>query len=270
MSAVASEAARPAFRRIDLHCHTVFCDGRNTPEEMVEEALSRGMEAVGVCVHTHTPFDERYCASPEGIEAFLHEMGRLKARYGDRIRVLAGAEQDLYADTDVRGFDYVIGSVHYIRLGREYYPVDETEEVFRDLLAKLDGDPLRLAELYYGAVAQCVRAVHPNIIGHLDLITKFNENGKLFDDGDPRCLAVARRLIDRLIPLGIPFEVNTGAISRGYRTAPYPAEPLRRYIRQRGGRLILSSDAHRREDLMFGFEALLGEADQEAYALLGL
>ena len=255
MSTDTGEGKGPAFRKIDLHTHTTFCDGKNTPEEMVEEAVRRGMETIGLCVHTHTPFDERYCASPEGIRGFLAETARLKEKYKGQIRVLAGAEQDLYSDTDVSGFDYVIASAHYIRLGREYYAVDESEEILKELAAKLDHDFIRLSELYFMAVDESVRTIRPNIVGHLDLVTKFNENGRLFDESDPRYQAAARRLIDRLLPYGIPFEVNTGAIARGYRSTPYPSDALRKYICERGGKLILNSDAHRKEDLMYGFEA---------------
>ena len=256
------------YRQIDLHTHTTFCDGKNTPAEMVAAALERGMEAVGICVHTHTPVDEEYCASPEDIRAFLAEMDRLKDKYRGSIRVLAGAEQDLYSDTDVRPFDYVIASAHYVKVGDEYFPVDESEAVFRKLLQKLDGDWLRLAQLYFDAVAESVRRSHPDIIGHLDLVTKFNENGRFFDETDPRYLAAAYDLIDRLLPCNVPFEVNTGAISRGYRTAPYPAKPLRDYILSRGGRLILSSDAHRKQDLMFGFEELASLQNSSDYSFL--
>ena len=59
--------------------------------------------------------------------------------------------------------------------------------------------------------------------------------------------------IDSLIPLKIPFEVNTGAISRGYRSVPYPAVPLLEYIREKGGRVILSGDAHSTEGLCYRF-----------------
>ena len=256
------------FRRIDLHTHTTFCDGRNTPEEMVEAALERSMAAIGICVHTHTPMDESYCASPEGIRAFLAEMDRLKDKYRGRIRVFSGAEQDLYADTDVTPFDYVIASAHYVKVGDEYFPVDESAAIFQTLVQKLDGDCIRLAELYFDAVAESVRRSCPDIIGHLDLIAKFNENDRFFDEADPRYLRAAYGLIDRLLPYTAPFEVNTGAVSRGYRTAPYPSKPLQDYILSRGGRLILSSDAHRKEDLMYGFEELSSLQDSRACGFL--
>ena len=263
-----TETEANTFRKIDLHMHTVFCDGANTPEEMVAEAVSRGMEAVGVCVHAHTPFDERYCASPEGIREFLAEMRRLKNAYRGRIRVFIGIEHDQYADTELAEFDYVIASKHYLKLSGAYYPIDDSEEDFRMILDQLDGDFVRLAELYYEGLAESVLSAKTDIVGHLDLITKFNENGKLFDENDPRYLKPAFTLIDRLLPAGVVFEINTGAIARGCRTTPYPSQPLRKYIREHGGTLILSSDAHRKEDLMHGFEALSALADRDGYRFL--
>ena len=40
------------------------------------------------------------------------------------------------------------------------------------------------------------------------------------------------------------FEVNTGAISRGYRTAPYPAVPLLKAFREMGFGAVITSDCH--------------------------
>ena len=42
---------------IDLHMHTVFSDGIHTPEEMIEEALRRGLTRVGISDHSHAPSD---------------------------------------------------------------------------------------------------------------------------------------------------------------------------------------------------------------------
>ena len=53
---------------------------------------------------------------------------------------------------------------------------------------------------------------------------------------------------------GKPFEVNTGAISRGYRTHPYPSRAMLRYIAQKGGSVILSGDSHSKDALCCAFE----------------
>ena len=65
---------------------------------------------------------------------------------------------------------------------------------------------------------------------------------------------------DALLTTGKPFEINTGAISRGYRTDAYPSREIRTYLKERGARFILSSDAHRKEHICFGFDRFRDEA----------
>lgn len=49
------------------------------------------------------------------------------------------------------------------------------------------------------------------------------------------------------------LEVNTGAISRGYRDTPYPAVFLLREWRGMGGQIILTADAHSPETVVYGY-----------------
>ena len=44
--------------------------------------------------------------------------------------------------------------------------------------------------------------------------------------------------------LTVFFEVNTGAISRGYRQTPYPSAQLLHVLKREGGKVMLSSDSH--------------------------
>jgi len=61
--------------------------------------------------------------------------------------------------------------------------------------------------------------------------------------------------VEALIPYGKPFEINSGAISRGWRTTPYPAPEILRFIKERGGHILLSSDSHAKETLRYRFDA---------------
>ena len=36
--------SRDGKQDFDLHMHTTFCDGKNTPEEMVLSAIDKGLE----------------------------------------------------------------------------------------------------------------------------------------------------------------------------------------------------------------------------------
>ena len=63
----------------------------------------------------------------------------------------------------------------------------------------------------------------PAILGHIDLVTKLNRGNALFDEDDPRCRTAALEALHHTDPDATLLEVNTGAISRGYRDTPYPA-----------------------------------------------
>ncbi len=238
----------------DLHCHTCFCDGKNTAEEMVLAAIKRGLTIIGISEHGYTAFDSSYCLSLEKTEEYKAEIRRLKEKYSDKIEVLLGIELDALSDLDTSDYDYVIGSAHYVKIGGKHLSIDESPSDFEQICREcFGGDYYAFAEEYYRTVATLANK-KIDIVGHIDLITKFNEGNRLFDMEAPRYLAAAQSAIDSLLPLKIPFEVNTGAISRGYRTSPYPDTTLAEYVKQKGGTLILSSDAHSANNLCFSFE----------------
>ncbi|MBR5742332.1 MAG: histidinol-phosphatase HisJ family protein [Clostridia bacterium] len=241
--------------REDLHVHTVFCDGKNTPEEMAEAALAAGLTTLGFSGHSHTPIDESYCMSREGTLRYREEIARLKEKYRRKLRILCGIEMDYFSDDDPAFYDYVIGSVHYVEAGGRFYAVDHNPEAFQKAVAEgFGGDPYALCEAYYALVGDVVRKVKADIVGHFDLVTKFQEKFPSFREDHPRYRAAWEKALVPLLASGAVFEINTGAISRGWRTAPYPAPPIREAIRAGGGRMILSSDSHARGTLLYAFD----------------
>ena len=241
----------------DLHTHTVFSDGRDTPEEMTEEALRRGMTRIGFSDHSHADWDDAGMPA-DRIEEYRAEILRLKEKYAGRIEVCLGLERDYYSD-DFREYDYVIGSVHSVRMEDGYHLcVDwNSEWIERDCGKYFGGDWYALAEAYFRTEADVVRQTRCDIIGHFDLVCKLNERHRWFDESHPRYRAAWRRAADELLKTGKLFEINTGAISRGYKTEAYPSPEIRAYLRERGARMILSSDAHQKENLCYGFERYL-------------
>ena len=235
----------------DLHMHTTWSDGENTPEEMIEEAIRMGLETVGIS--DHSSGDPCGMTLEQSVE-YRAEMARLKEKYAGKIRVLCGLERDYFTD-DFADYDYTIGSVHWLRMPDGHrISIDWTPEKLREGAEKyFGGDFYALAAAYYATVAKVVEVTKCDIIGHFDLVTKFIEVDPAFDTKNPRYIKAWQQAADALLKTGKPFEVNTGAISRGYRTEPYPAKDIRDYIRAHGGKLIMSSDAHSKENITYGF-----------------
>ena len=238
----------------DFHTHTVFCDGNNSPEEMVLSAIEKGVQKLGLLVHAYVDFDD-CCVKLYEIEKFKAEISRLREKYKEKIQIFCGVEMDYYSSMDLEGFDYVIGSVHYLKLGEEYFAVDLTAETLRTVANKyFDGDIYAVCEAYYALVGEIADKFKIDIIGHFDLITKFSENEDFIDANNPRYINAAKGAIEKLVKHNIPFEINTGAIARGYKKTPYPSFELTKYIAKLGGKFILSSDSHNKNSLCSGFD----------------
>ena len=112
----------------NFHTHTHFCDGKNTPEELVLEAIRLGCPKLGFSGHSYTFFDESYCMSQTGTQEYIRQVRALKEKYADRIQILLGVEQDYFSDTSTEGYDYVLGSVHYVLKNGCYLAVDESKD----------------------------------------------------------------------------------------------------------------------------------------------
>ncbi len=239
----------------DYHMHTTFCDGKSTPEEMVQSAIDKGLTRMGFSIHAENFSSGRSLPrTPENLAEYRAEIHRLKEKYRDQIEILCGVECDYSFRVDKKDFDYMIGSVHYLDTPDGLMPVDMNRNTFMNTAKNYyDNDFYRMAEDYFSIIAR-IGEVEPDVIGHLDLLSKHNAGNYFFDEEHPRYLAAAYAAVDALIPLGIPFEINTGVVSRGYRTHPYPAEPILQYIFKQGGKVILDSDSHSAQNVAFGFE----------------
>ncbi len=235
----------------NLHTHTFYCDGKSTASEIVRAAIEKGFSYIGFSGHGHTTFDDSYCMSAENEEKYVCEIRALKEEYKDKINILCGIERDAFSDHFVHKFDYEIASVHYIKAGGAIYDVDNSEHLQEECIKKhFDSDPYAYAEEYYKSVAK----LEGDIIGHFDLLTKFDRNNDIFTPKEDRYKKAALSALEVLLEKNSVFEVNTGAMARGYKDMPYPDVWILEEIKKRGGRIILTSDCHDAKNLDYGFE----------------
>ncbi len=236
----------------NYHTHTTYCDGANTPEEIVLYAIEKGFSAIGFSGHAYTPFDLCYCM--KNTENYIKEITDLKRKYGKKIQIYCGIEEDAFSFTNRESFDYIIGSSHYFNIDGQYYSIDSDCEGFKKCLKKFNNDVIKLADTYYGSFVSYISKRKPDIVGHFDLITKFDETDTKKFLNNAQYLTLAEKYIKKAAENDVIFEVNTGAISRGLRTMPYPSENLLYILKEKDCKLILSSDSHSVKTLSFNFE----------------
>ena len=239
----------------DFHMHTCFDDGADTPEKMILSAIDKGLKRVGVSLHSVVDSSIQDYVDLEKEKNFCIDMQRLKEKYKDKIEVYCGMEWDLCTLKSVGKYDYVIASSHFIQMDGKYFFIDRSEtEFLRTAREGFNGDFYAFCEKYFAQLEELAENIEFDIIGHIDLITKFNQDDKYFDTKHPRFVSAYKKAIDKLLKTGKPFEINMGAISRGYRKEPYPSLDILEYIKKNGGKLILSSDSHAKENVAFQYE----------------
>jgi len=239
----------------NLHTHSSFCDGKQTPREVVETAITLGFDSVGFSGHSPMFFSPKNGMDPDRVNEYFETINSLKEEYSSKIKVFCGWEYDMYSDISLPQGDYSIGSVHYFNLNGEYVGFDRSQdEVKRVIDTYFGGNGLLYAQKYYEEIERLPQYGKFDIIGHFDLITKHCENADFFDIHSEEYLQYAKNAI-RALAGKIPyFEVNTGAIARGYRTTPYPMENLVTEFKNQGFGAVISSDCHDAQKLDCNFE----------------
>ncbi len=234
----------------NLHTHTVFCDGKDTPEEMVKAAIEKGFSSLGFSSHSYMEWCPEFSLMPEDTQKYKDEIRRLKQAYKGIIDIFCGIEYEKYSTISTDGYDYVIGSVHYLCIDGKEIAFDRGLEHVQGVIdTYYGGDAMKFAKAYYTELATLTDKVKCDILGHFDLLTKNNEKAGWFDTESPEYLKYAFEAMDALkgkIPF---FEINTGAISRGYRTAPYPTMTLLKRLLECGYLPMISSDCHNKDYL---------------------
>jgi histidinol-phosphatase (PHP family) len=214
---------------------------RGIAELGVSEHIYRFTQALGVWQHplwrefAHDDLDE-YCH-------FVREQTDL--RLGIEADFIPGAEDRTANLIEARDFDYVVGSVHFLRehsLDTDDYSVwgsgRSAEEIWRN---------------YFLALGEAARSGLFDILAHPDLV-------KVWGRERPRPEGDLRRYyelaIDGIAESGIAIEVSTAGLRKRAQEI-YPAPAFLEMCVQAGAPVALSSDAHRPQDVGAGYEHAL-------------
>ncbi len=201
--------------RGDVHMHTTESDGRESLETMAAAARARGLEYIAITDHTQS------LAMTNGLDEARTQgfAARIRA-YSATLKgfaVLAGIECDILADGRLDLDDDCLASLDLV-VASAHSALQQDE-----------------AEM----TARVIKAIeHPSvdIIGHL--------TGRMLLRRDPSRLKI-EKVIDAAAANGVAFEIN----SQPYRLDL--SDSHARLARDRGVKLVVTSDAHEIEALGF-------------------
>lgn len=256
--------------KTNFHTHTVWCDGKDTPEAVVLSAIGKGLEAIGFSSHMAFPAAQSWELQPEEAGAYVDEIRALQKKYAARIEIFCGGEADYvrgittpekarYAEM---GLDYLIGSLHKVIApdGGGVWADSSPENLASGIRDHFGGDARAYLTAYFEQQREML-GYDFDVLGHPDLVRKFNARHPYFDESESWYLEELEKTADAIARSGKTVEVNTGAISRGWLDDAYPSAAFRAMLRKRGVRFILSSDSHSADTVDCAFDRFSGVED---------
>ena len=259
--------------KTNFHTHTDFCDGKNTPEEMVLSAIEKGIQILGFSGHSLYPFSDDWHIPSLKHNEYCKEILSLKEKYADKIQILLGFETDFVPGVDCfsalkKDFkpDYQIGSVHFIFKEAGFFTVDGSVQECLNGIEKVFANDKKAAVCEYFALQrQMLKKGGFELWGHPDLVQKFNSKLHWFDPQDSWYKNELKACVELAAKSSVVAEVNTGGMARGYTKEPYPALPFLTMLKEAGVPVTISSDCHNSSQIDFGFDIALKQIKKAGY-----
>jgi len=253
----------------DLHTHTKYSHGANTPAEMYAAALQRGLTLLGFSEHSPRPQGFDYLHEYRDhlnrhLPDYVREVLALKAAPQSGVngpcRILFGMEMDwlegeeafIRAACAAQDFDYLIGSVHFV--GR--WGFDDGATPWKQ--ASQEQCEAWYAA-YFDAWEDMLRSGLFQIAAHPDLIKIFSVERFHIWLHKAESRARIRRCLLALRDAGMAMEVSSAGIRKACREI-YPAPPIMQMAAELGLNISFASDAHGVDDVGYGLARLASYA----------
>jgi histidinol-phosphatase (PHP family) len=226
-----------------------YFTGENVDRYLVA-AAERGIAEVGVSEHIYRftqaldiwrhPYWEGQAV--DDLDAYCDFVRETPLRLGIEADFVPGSEDRIAGVLD-RGFDYVVGSVHY--LGDDGAIDDQRYDVWKSI-----SDPDELWARYFEWQAELARSGLFDIVSHPDLVKIWGEDRPaptrdLRFHYEPAVEAIAQS--------GIAVEISTAGLRKPVGEI-YPSRQFAEMCVEAGAAFALSSDAHTPEQVGFAYD----------------
>jgi len=269
--------------RSNYHIHSNYCDGKNSLEEMVLAGINAGLISVGLSSHMPLPFKNDWTMEETDLEKYFSAISFLKEKYASSIELYCGLEIDYFIDRNdisllakknILKLDYTIMSIHSIgsTFSDNVSYIDESQTGFIHGIRNFyDNSPKKFIQNYYEGIANMALTFKPDILGHMDLIKKYNQEKFIFDDQEKWYRESVLQCLEAVKESGVMVEINTGANMRVPGVGRYPSDWIVPELFKRNIPVTVSGDSHSVEGISYNFnetEAFLMECGYKEYGMI--
>lgn len=241
------------FNLTNFHMHSIGSDGELTPEEIVKESIKVRIKYLCFTDHFKRPNETtwfgKYGDAHFHNKNYIKDIEKLKNKYSKKIEIFYGVELDWLEgyenwikDTIKKNkFDFVIGSLHVMKMGGKWFPIDSSSEEWLEL-ARAIGGIKNLIKEYYKQIKLMIRTRMFDCVGHLDYIKLFNRNFDLFSEKDREYKKEISEVLKEVKKAKMCIELNTA----GWRVVgeQYPSEWILKKMKKLRIPITIGTDGH--------------------------
>jgi len=243
---------------------------------VVQAAIDAGFSTYGLSEHAPRFAPQHLYPEEAGLvpadlartfERYVQSALELRDRHAEQLELLIGFETealpvDGWAEKmrELRRtapFDYIVGSVHSI--GDTWIDLNVATS---ERAAAENGGWEALRGKYFDQLASLVEALTPEVVGHVDLIRRFEAPEFRFSGG---ALRRVERVLEAALAAGSAIEVNAAPVRRGFGPV-YPGPQVLARAFEMGVPVTLGDDSHGPEGVGVGLHACLQAIAAAGYA----
>ena len=245
----------------DYHMHTPLCGHAiGEPIEYAKQAVSIGLEEIGFSCHAPMPhkIDPKITMNMNQLPQYHRMIEDVRESFDGKLRIKVAIEADFIPGHEARtraivngyAYDYVIGSIHFIK----DWGFDNPDE-----RSKWDASDInKVYQNYFGLLRESAQSGFFNIMGHVDLVKKFGNRPT--EDMTKE----VEKTADVFKVSNVVVEINTSGLRKPVKEI-YPALSHLKIYCAAGVPLTFGSDAHDPKDVGRDFAAAVDLAKAAGY-----
>lgn len=252
------------MQQFNFHTHSIFSDGKSTPDDVVVEAINQGLKAIGFSDHSPVPFENSFAIKNDEIDNYITTIRSLREKYKNQIDVycsmemdfIPGIVKDFKQTKETLGLDYMIGSVHLVGndINRLWFIDGSKMETYDEgLYNYFDGDIKKGVRAFFHQYNEMIETEEFDIVGHFDKI-KMHNRGRYFSEEDKWYRDYLMETLTLIKEKSLIVEINTRGIYKKRSDDFYPSTWTFPLMKEMSIPVVISSDSHKAEELSLCFD----------------
>lgn len=253
--------------KCNYHTHSTYCDGKEPLEKFVTRAIEEEFDHLGFSSHAPIKRETDFGIKMENLPSYCNEINKLQEQYLN-IKLLKGLECDFIPEISYNfsffkheyHLDYIIGGIHLVKPTHrdELWFIDGHDRNTYDngLQHLFDGNIRQAVTTFWEQTFEMIETQNFDIIAHFDKIKMHNQN-RFFTEDEKWYRTLAEHALYLIKRHNLIIELNSRGLYKKRCDSFYPSDFLTQLAAQQDLPFVISSDAHKSEELIFLYNEAL-------------